>query len=214
MFSETGDAERFREGHSNGESILRSTATYTYSKALTFEAGGEGDYNFLFSHTTYVVNGDLQDLPAADVHVSELRGELFGKATWIINPKFTLEAGLRLEGSHIASTGDVVLGKTLVYPKPRAVLTWSPDAADQFRFRVEKEVSQLDFNAFVAAPALTTGQVYVGNPNLVPQQFHGAGGDLRAAVPEDRRRHLHLPPLPIDRRDRPRPGDQPYRRLR
>jgi hypothetical protein len=170
LFSETDDAERFREGHTNGESILRSTATYTYSKALTLEAGGEGDYNFLFSHTTYVVNDALQDLPAADVHVSEARGEVFGKATWIINPKFTLEAGLRLEGSHIASTGDVVLGKTLVYPKPRAVLTWSPESADQFRFRVEEEVSQLNFNDFVAAPALNTGQVYVGNPNLVPQQ--------------------------------------------
>ena len=64
----------------------------------------------------------------------------------------------------------MVLGKTLVYPKPRVVLTWSPDMADQFRFRVEEEVSQLDFNDFVAAPALNTGQVYVGNPNLVPQQ--------------------------------------------
>jgi hypothetical protein len=170
LFSETDDSEFFREGHTNGESILRSTATYIYSPALTFETGGEGDYNWLFSHTTYVVNDALQYLPAADVHISEARGELFGKATWIINPKFTLEAGMRLEGSNIVSTGDVVLNKTLVYPKPRVVLTWSPEAADQFRFRVEEEVSQLDFNNFVAAPALNTGQVYVGNPNLVPQQ--------------------------------------------
>jgi hypothetical protein len=170
LYSAPGDVEVFREGHANGESILRSTATYAYSKALTFEAGGEGDYNWLFSHTSYTINSALQDLPAADVHVSEARGEVFGKATWIINPKFTLEAGMRLEGSNIASTGDVVLSKSLIYAKPRAVLTWSPDAMDQFRFRVEEEVSQLDFNDFVAAPALTTGQVYVGNPNLVPQQ--------------------------------------------
>ena len=170
LYSAPDDVERFREGHENGESILRSTATYTYSKALTFEAGGEGDYNWLDSRTTYVVNAAPQDLPAADVQVSELRGEVFAKATWIINPQFTLEGGMRVEGSNISSAGDVVLSKTLVYPKPRVVLTWSPEAADQFRFRVEEEVSQLDFNDFVAAPALTTGQVYVGNPNLVPQQ--------------------------------------------
>ena len=170
LYSAPGDVERFREGHENGESILRSTATYTYSPALTFEVGGEGDYNWLNSRTTYVVNAALQDLPAADVQVSELRGEVFGKGTWIISPQLTLEAGIRVEGSHIASAGDVVLAKTLTYPKPRLVLTWSPEAADQFRFRVEEEVSQLDFNDFVAAPALTTGQVYVGNPNLVPQQ--------------------------------------------
>ena len=170
LFSAPDDVERYREGHFNGESILRSTVTYNYSKALTFEFGGEGDYNWLDSHTTYVVNGALQDLPAAAVHVTELRGEGFGKATWILNPQFTVEAGLRLEASHIASGGDVVLGKTLVYPKPRVVFTWSPESADQFRVRIEREVSQLDFNDFVAAPALTTGQIYVGNPNLTPQQ--------------------------------------------
>jgi hypothetical protein len=170
LYSAPDDVEFFREGHTNGESILRSTATYTYSKTLTFETGGEGDYNWLFSHTTYTIDSALQDLPAANVHVSEARGEIFGKGTWIVNPQLTLEAGVRVEGSNIASTGDVVLSKTLIYPKPRVVLTWSPETADQFRFRVEEEVSQLDFNDFVAAPALTTGQVYVGNPNLVPQQ--------------------------------------------
>jgi hypothetical protein len=170
LYSAPDDVEFYREGHANGESILRSTATYTWSKALTLEAGGEGDYNWLDSHTTYTINSALQDLPAADVHIGELRGEVFAKATWIINPQFTLEAGMRVEGSNISSTGDVTLSKTLVYPKPRVVLTWSPESADQFRFRVEEEVSQLDFNDFVAAPALTTGQVYVGNPNLVPQQ--------------------------------------------
>ena len=170
LYSEPGEVDYYRENHTNGESILRSTVTYNYSKALTLETGGEGDFNWLFSHTNYLVNAVNQDLPAAAVHVNEARGEVFGKATWIINPQFNLEVGIRLEGSHIASTGDVVLAKTLYYPKPRAVLTWSPEANDQFRFRVEEEVSQLDFNDFVASPALTTGQVYVGNPNLVPQQ--------------------------------------------
>ena len=169
-FSEIGQVDRYREQHTNGESILRSTVTYSYASNLTLVAGGEGAFNWLNSHTTYVTNGAVEVLPAADVQVTELRGEVSGKATWVINPRFTLEAGLRYEASHITSAGDVVFEKTLTYPKPRIVLTWSPDTADQFRFRVEETVGQLDFNAFVAASSLTTGQIFTGNPNLSPQQ--------------------------------------------
>ena len=164
------DGEHFREQHTNGESILRSTVTYTASNSLTFEAGAEGAYNWLHSHTSYDVNGAQQAIPAADVDVTELRGEGFGKATWVASPQWTFEAGLRLEGSHIASTGDVVLQKTLFYPKPRVVATWSPTKVDQFRVRLEQEVGQLDFNDFVASSSLTTGQIHAGNPNLNPQQ--------------------------------------------
>jgi outer membrane receptor protein involved in Fe transport len=49
-------------------------------------------------------------------------------------------------------------------------VTWSPDAADQFRFRVEEEVTQLDFNYFTSNSSLTTGQIATANPNLIPQQ--------------------------------------------
>jgi hypothetical protein len=164
------DAEHFREQHTNGESTLRSTVTYTASNSLTFEAGAEGAYNWLNSHTSYVVNGAQQVLPAADVQVTELRGEGFGKATWVASPQWTFEAGLRLEGSQIASAGDVVLQKTLFYPKPRLVASWSPTKVDQFRVRLEKEVGQLDFNDFIASSSLSTGQIHAGNPNLDPQQ--------------------------------------------
>lgn len=170
LYYAPGDAERFREQHTNGESILRSTVTYTASNSLTFEAGAEGAYNWLHSHTGYVVNGAQIALPAADVQVTELRGEGFGKATWVASPQWTFEAGLRLEGSHIASDGDVVLAKTLFYPKPRVAATWSPTKVDQFRLRLEQEVGQLDFNDFVASSSLTTGQIHAGNPNLDPQQ--------------------------------------------
>jgi hypothetical protein len=169
-FSTVGDVERFREEHTNGESILRSTTTYTPVKALTIEAGGEGDYNWIDSHTSFSDNGIVQVLPAGQVQVRELRGELFGKATWVINPQFTVELGLRLEASHLTSGGDVKVDNTFIYPKPRLVLTWSPDAADQFRFRIEREVSQLDFNYFTANSSLTTGQIATANPNLTPQQ--------------------------------------------
>ena len=77
---------------------------------------------------------------------------------------------MKVEASNLTSSGDTVLDKTLVYPKPRVVFTWSPDPNDQVRLRAEREVGQLDFSAFIATAALNTTQnVHVGNPNLLPQ---------------------------------------------
>ncbi len=170
LFSTTGEFGRFREQHANGESIGRGVLTWRTTPQLTFEVGAETAYNWLHSHTHYEQNGADVAVPAANVQVTELRGEGFAKATWTISPKLTVEAGFHQEVSHIASSGDVVLGKTLEYPKPRIVATWSPTAVDQIRLRLEREVSQLDFNDFVAASSLSTGQILAGNPNLTPQQ--------------------------------------------
>ncbi len=170
LFSTPGDFQRFREQHTNGESIGRATLTWRATPNVTVETGAETAYNWLHSHTRYADNGIDVVVPAANVDVTELRGEAFAKATWTPTPKLNVEAGLREEVSHIASTGDVVLGKTLQYPKPRLVVAWSPTANDQIRVRLEREVSQLDFNDFVAASSLSTGQILAGNPNLTPQQ--------------------------------------------
>lgn len=168
-FSVAAEDDRFHEHHTNGESVLHTTLTYAATPSLTLEGGGEGAFNWLDSHTDYMQDGAMIALPAAAVRVNELRGEGFAKATWTVSPRLTLEAGMRVEASHIASAGDVVLGKTLVFPKPRFVATWSPDARNQVRFRVEREVGQLDFNDFVASSSLGIGQVQAGNPDLVPQ---------------------------------------------
>jgi hypothetical protein len=154
-----------------GESIARTNITLQANPTLAVEFGGEGDYNFLTSHTLYFQNGAPSPLPAANVDVNELRGEAFATATWQALPTLTAEAGLRMEASHIASSGDVVSARTLYYPKPRLALAWSPDAADQFRLRAEREVSQLNFDDFTAqAAGLNTGTVYAGNPTLNPGQ--------------------------------------------
>ena len=132
-------------------------------------------------------------LPAANVHVTEDRGEAFATGTWTITPKLTAELGLKVEASRIGSTGDVVSQRDFVFPKPRAALTWSPDAADQWRLRIEREVGQLDFDDFVANSGnISTGDVRAGNPQLTPQQdwvFEGAyerrfwgGGDATVTL--------------------------------
>ena len=169
----TGDdsADIFAERKTSSESIARASVKFDSSKTLSLQAGGEGDFNWERYQTTFIQNGAPVVLPAANVQVTEARAEVFGTATWQARPTLTLEAGLRTEASRIAATGDVTSARTLIFPKPRAVLTWSPDRADQIRLRVEREVGQLNFDDFGAQSSnLDTGTVHVGNPNLIPQQ--------------------------------------------
>ncbi len=166
-----GDVESFKLSKETSESIARTTVNFQVNPALSLETGAEGDFNWLLDHTNYVVNDQPTSVPAANVRVTEFRGEAFGTTTWRFTRTMTLEAGLRMEASRIASTGDVVIGRTFLFPKPRVVLTWSPDDADQIRLRGEREVGQLDFDNFAAgAVPLSDGDVHAGNPSLTPQQ--------------------------------------------
>ena len=167
----TGDgvSALFNLRKSTSESIGRINLTVQASPTLALQLGGEGDYNRLSSATRFRENGALVALPSADVQVNELRGEGFATATWQATTKLTAEAGVRVEASRIASSGDVISSRTLVFPKPRVALTYSPEGADQFRLRVEREVGQLNFDDFTAQTAgLNTGTVQAGNPTLNP----------------------------------------------
>ncbi|MGA9795177.1 MAG: TonB-dependent receptor [Rhizomicrobium sp.] len=165
-----GDDEYFYSAQHTGESIARVTLRYAPIENLTFEGGGEGAYNFLNGDSNYLVNGVNTPLPSADAQISEKRGEAFLQGTWKIDPQWMLELGSRAEYSAIAETGDVNLSRSFFYPKPRAVLTWTPDSDTQVRLRYEKVVGQLDFNDFVATSSLAQSGVTAGNPNLKPDQ--------------------------------------------
>lgn len=164
------DDERFTSASDTGETIARETLRYTLNPALTFEGGGEAAYNFLDGTSAFVVNGINQPLPVPDPHVFERRSELFGQETWKIAEDWLLEAGARFEFSTIGETGEVNLSHSFFYPKPRAVLTWTPDPQTQVRLRYEKVVGQLDFNNFIASSNLTGTGITAGNINLRPDQ--------------------------------------------
>ncbi|THD67109.1 TonB-dependent receptor [Phenylobacterium sp.] len=196
-FDTPTDAQEFRQDTTTSETILRGVVKFQQNPSLSWEAGAEGAYNTLENHILFSDNAVFTTLPAADVEVDEKRGETFGKAVWRPFSTLTVEGAVREEGSNIASSGDVNLSKTLYYTKPRLAVTWAPDADNQFRFRYEREVGQLDFGAFVASTTLTAGVVTAGNPNLVPQQdwaseiayerrFWGGGGLVLTA------RHLEI----------------------
>ncbi|HEY3813420.1 MAG TPA: TonB-dependent receptor [Caulobacteraceae bacterium] len=169
LFDTTTDAENFGETDFSTESIVRGILHWSPTSTLTVDGGGEFAFNRLRTRTNFTDNGVPIVIPAGDVTVEEKRGEAFVTATWRATPKFTVEAGMRAEDSTISSTGDVVLSKTLFFPKPRLLLTWSPDDNNQIRLRAEREVGQLDFKNFAASATLNGNGVVAGNPNLEPQ---------------------------------------------
>jgi outer membrane receptor protein involved in Fe transport len=165
-----GDDQSFALRRTTGESIVRSALKRSIGTTWDLEAGGEGAFNYQNSHTTFTDAGVPVVLPAANVRVTETRGEAFGTITWRGLPKLTIEAGLRVEASKISSTGDVANTRTLFFPKPRGVITWAATDKDQLRFHVEREVDQLNFDDFAASAALLGNGVQVGNPNIDPSQ--------------------------------------------
>ncbi len=159
----------FNADGNSSETILRGLVRYERSPAMDFEGGGEIAYNMLEVDQAYTVGGVAVPLPSASVKVEETRGELFGKATWRINPKWTLESGLRLESSTISQSGDASQEKSFFFAKPRILATWTPMPNNQLRLRLERTVGQLDFGDFAASAEFADENVFGGNVNLEPE---------------------------------------------
>jgi hypothetical protein len=162
--------QRFVGKGDSSETILRGLARFERSPALTFESGAEVAYNMLDTEQAFTVGGTPVPLPSSTVLVEELRGELFGKGTWRVRPDLTLEGGLRLEASTITQSGDAEQEKSFFFAKPRFQATWTPRPNNQFRFRFERELGQLDFGDFAASADLVDENVQGGNVDLEPEQ--------------------------------------------
>lgn len=160
-----------------GESIMRSSLTYTVSPKLTIEGGLEGAYNFLDVDASLQRNGVNVPLPSAKVKVEERRGEAYGDARWKISPRLASDIGIRYEVSTISQSGDSNAKRTLRYPKPRALLTFDVNDALQLRGRIERTVGQLEFRDFASQASLDAGTINGGNVDLRPEsawEFEGA----------------------------------------
>jgi outer membrane receptor protein involved in Fe transport len=170
-FEAPGLVRDFALDREGSESVGRLTLKLRQSPRLTLEGSVEGALNKLDSKTSLIVNARPAVVPAANVQLEERRGEVTLRGTWRATEAISIEAGLRQERSTISSKGDVTLEKTLQFTKPRLAVTWIPDPASQVRLRIEREVGQLNFDDFVAAPGVaSTGTLTAGNPDLTPQQ--------------------------------------------
>jgi len=170
-FAADGGRQLFEIDRTTREAIARGVLKQTWTATLSGEVGAEVADNRLKSWTRFEVDGADIPVPAANVEVREQRGEAFVKASWRLSPVWNLDGQLRYERSTISSEGDVALSKTLGFLKPRILATWSPTPASQVRLRVEREVGQLDFDAFVAQASLSSATgVTAGNPDLDPER--------------------------------------------
>jgi outer membrane receptor protein involved in Fe transport len=162
--------QRFQVEAEAGERIGRSVLRYTMSPELSFEGGGEVAYNYREQQVALTVNDAPIDLDASDVLVEELRGEVFGQASWRPSKEWSLEAGLRVERSTIEQSGEIEKSRSFTYPKPRLAASWSPTEDDQLRLRIERELGQLNFQDFASEVNLNSGQQNTGNSDLEPDK--------------------------------------------
>jgi len=164
-----GQSSQFTQSQTRSESVLRSSLRFKQSGRLTVEFAGEGAFNTFDTTALETAAGLARPLPAADVEVTEGRGEIGATVTWKPNGTYGVTAGLKAETSTLRATGDVNLQRDFTYAKPRIILTWSPRKNTQLRLRSEYEVSQISFSNFAAAVEYN-GVVRAGNPGLRPRR--------------------------------------------
>ena len=108
------------------------------------------------------------DVPGANSRVEEVRWDLLLQDTWSLG-NLTLDLGLGAEASTLSQTGDAELERDFTFLKPLAVLGYAPGQGNQTRFRIAREVSQLNLGDFVSAIVLEDDDVATGNPNIRPE---------------------------------------------
>ncbi len=149
------------------------------------EFGIEAAYNRLDSRIALEVEDASGvrpvNLPASDVTVAEWRGEAFGNVTWVVAPRWTLEAALAAELSQITVSGNATGQNAFSFLKPSLALTFQVSGALQLRAAMRRTVGQLNFNDFAASANAEDARFLAGNPNLGPDQTWRASltGDLR-----------------------------------
>ena len=175
---------RFAEKTLPIEALTRATIGKLDGK-LRPEFGVELAYNRLDSRIALEVEdaGGVRPiiLPASDVTVAEWRGETFGNVTWLLAPRWTLEAGLAAEFSQINVTGDASGLNDFFFLKPSLALTFQASDAAQLRAALRRTVGQLDFSDFAASANAEDDRFLAGNPDLGPDQTWRASltADLR-----------------------------------
>lgn len=164
-----------------GESIARATLSRSLGQRHRIEFGGEVAFNSLDQKLELdgsVVTGPIDN---ANVLVEEERAEFFASHTWRPSDGWAIETRLNWETSTLEFSGDSNQTVELAFWKPSIQVTRSFAGNNQVRFRIYRDVSQLDFGDFVSAAATADAIIAGGNPDLVPQTDwrYELGTDLR-----------------------------------
>ncbi len=177
---------RFDSQQESLETVARVTVNRIGQSALQLEFGGEIAYNRLDSNLALRfedANGPANiALPAANVQVEEIRGELFANLVWGVSDTLAVETGLGTELSKISVSGDAKNTQSFFFAKPFATLICDPKDGVQLRLGARRSVGQLDFADFAASASADDDILLGGNPNLGPDQTMrlSASIDLRS----------------------------------
>ena len=158
------------------EAILRSSFFKSLSSKQTLELGAEVARNSL--QQTIEVFFDLDDDGIADQidifdpssTVEEIRTEAFANHNWTLSDRWTASSSLVFENSQISQRGvNIDSESQFDFLKPRFDIRYTRNSADQYRLKIERTVSQLNFGNFVPRYDVRQDRFTAGNPGLRPE---------------------------------------------
>jgi len=153
------------------EGIGRLEFDWSGMPAHAIQANIEAAYNSLDSSLQQTLDTGpgpvIETVPGANSRVREIRWDFLLKDTWSLGD-LTLDYGMGAEISTIIQTGDAEQERNFFFLKPQGMLSYAPDQEQQSRFRIAREVSQLDLNDFVSGTVFQDDDLALGNPNIQP----------------------------------------------
>jgi len=153
------------------ESIGRFELDWSASGPHLLEFDIETAFNELDNALTLQIDdaGELVavDVPGATNRVSELRGEAELRDTWDMGA-IDLESALGAEASRIRQSGG--RQRDFFFVRPSLTVVHAPRTETVNRFRLAREIAQLDFGDFVSSADFADDDIDRGNPGLEPQR--------------------------------------------
>ncbi len=151
----------------SSEAIIRMQNTGTWFARHQLQFGIEATRNHL--DTSFFSGASSATVPTRKIAVSETRIEPFIADVWKLTNTWSLESAFVIERSLLNVRGDSRGQRDFWFVKPRLVASFAPSPQQSVELRLERQVSQLDFNEFATSVDLTSNdQVDAGNAELKP----------------------------------------------
>lgn len=171
----TGETELNHEirDERSAETVLRGTWYRTGPGDANFDVGIEFAVNTLDKRLG-LFEGSAEPLdpvfiPNADQEIREDRIEVFANYSRAIS-RIDYRLGIAMEYSEFDQQGsDVALTRTLSYVKPSFDFSFNESDRHRWFVTIKRDVSQLNFDDFVASIDPVDREIRAGNPNLVPE---------------------------------------------
>lgn len=192
---DTGDVPVFRntEYRVKKEKIIRTSLTAGIFSNQVIEVGGEAainNFDKIFTNENFITDAYVISVND-DVEVKENRYEIFANHTYNVSSKMVLQSSLIGEFSKISSLTVPLVGdniersKKFSFLKPRADFRYDFNDRNQLRATIEKKVSQLDFQNFVATYDANNDILRLGNTGIVPEKSWNYSIAYEHRLPDD-----------------------------